>query len=211
MNMSSIAKVGLAHGSGFEVIDGNYCLSNGSRANADKSLELLQDGVIEKVVCSGLGPIQDGRYKSSEAQLMADHLIRSGVPVRQIEVEDSSISAVGNWANSAPIIQHHLNAESVMGISAKPNIKRMHLIGSFVAARSDFELVGYSASNQQSSFKDYLRELINYRLALRFLSTNSDTPIPQLSEAYEEFKSSLGLAYLKSYIHRNATSSKPAI
>jgi hypothetical protein len=209
---SAIAEVGLVHGSGFENIEGTYFMSSGSRANADKSLELLQDGTIEKVVCSGRGPIQDDRQKYSEASLMADHLIRAGVPVRFIEVEDTSTSAVGNWANSAPIIQHQLNADSVIGISAKPNIKRMHIIGSFVAARSDFELVGYSASDMRPRPKDYPREIISvYGITLPFLSANGDTPISDLSEAYEEYKSRLGLAYLKRYIHRNAATSRPTV
>ena len=207
---NTIAEVGLVHGSGFENIEGTYFMSSGSRANADKSLELLQDGTIEKVVCSGRGPIQDDRQKYSEASLMADHLIRAGVPVRFIEVEDTSTSAVGNWTNSAPIIEHVLGAESVIGITAKPNINRMHLIGSFVAARSNFELIGYSPSDMQSKFKDYFREFINFRIHLRFLSANNDTPISQLSENYEEFKSELGLAILKNFVHRNATVSKAA-
>ncbi|MGH7234595.1 MAG: ElyC/SanA/YdcF family protein, partial [Candidatus Saccharimonadales bacterium] len=114
---NTLAEVGLVHGSGFEVIGDTYAMSTGSRLNAERAAMLLSAKCLEKVICSGRGPVQDENYGATEAQLMADYLIRAGFEHSQIEVEDMSTSAVGNWANSASIISE-IEATSVMGVSA---------------------------------------------------------------------------------------------
>ena len=135
------AEVGLIHGSGFEVIGDTYRMTTGSHLNAERAAELLSAKSLEKVICSGRGPVQGENYGTTEAKLMADYLIGAGFEHSRIEVEDTSTSAVGNWVKSTPIL-YELGATSAMGVSAKVNIRRMQLIGLFVAERSDFELVG---------------------------------------------------------------------
>ena len=198
-----VAEVGLVHGSGFEIIDGIYQMSAGTRLNAVKAAQLLYDGSLEKVICSGRGPVQGDNYGSTEAQLMADFLVGAGFASGQIEIEDRSTSTIGNWTKSAPIIED-LDAESVMGITARVNKGRMQLIGDFIADRSTFELVGYSSSEQKNKAKDYAREFIGRNTTRRFLAANLETPIDSLDEAYEKYKTQLGLAALKRFVHRGA-------
>jgi DUF218 domain len=202
MYMSGLtAEIGLIHGSGFEVVDNRLTLSPGSRLNAERGAELLSTKAIERVICSGRGPVYGVDYQSSEAQLTADHLISLGIHHQQIEVESSSTSAVGNWAKSAPIVLE-LGATSVMGISGKVTKHRMHMIGDFVADKSGFELVGYSPSEIKGRPKDYARELIMGGATWLFLTINPETPIDSLEEAYQEYKGYLGLAKIKKIVHR---------
>lgn len=198
---TSVAEVGLVHGSGFEVIDGEYRMSAGTRYNAERAAQLLSDKSLGKVLCSGRGPVRDQEYPASEAQLMADFLVEEGFAGSQIEVEDLSTSAIGNWARSAPILRE-LDATSVMGVTAKVNISRMRRIGDFVASRSDFELVGYTPSAQRARVGELGRELIVRNLTRRFLAANTETPIDCLEGAYEAYKSRFGLVALKRYLHR---------
>lgn len=201
------AQTGLIHGAGFEIVDGAYFLSSGSRLNVERAAQLLSDRSIETVICSGRGPVEGEAYGSTEARLMADYLVDAGFNSKQIEIEDTSTSAVGNWSKSAPIIEA-LDADSVLGITVKVSSARMQMIGDFVAHKSNFELVGYAASEQKAMPKDYIRELIGQSMTRRFLASNAETPMELLDEAYEQFKSKLGLAALKRFIHR--ASAEPA-
>jgi hypothetical protein len=196
-----IAEVGLIHGSGFEVVDGGFCLGDGSRFNAEKAAQLLGDGSIEKVICSGRGPVQGEEYATSEARLMADHLVNAGVASSQIEVEDGSTSSLGNWTMSVPVLSE-LNATSVIGVASSACVGRLELIADFVAAQSDFEFVGYCPSEEEVTMKCFTRELINRNLMRHFLTANADTPIELLSDAYEAYKARLGLVTLKKLLHR---------
>ncbi len=197
-----VAEVGLVHGSGFDVIDGLNQMSDATRLNAARAGQLLLDGSVESVICSGRGPVAGEAYGTTEARLMADFLVGMGIPNSQIELEDTSTSTMGNWARSAPIIES-LGAETVMGITAKVNQSRMQRIGNFVADRSSFELVGYTASGQRATAVEQLREVIGRNMTHHFLARNSETPIHDLPEAYEVYKSQFGLVTLKKFLNRD--------
>ena len=81
----------------------------------------------------------------------------------------------------------------------------MQLIGSFVAQKCHFDLAGYEPSAKATKVKDYLRETINYRLTRMFLKEYADTPIDHLDDAYEAYKSRLGLVSLKRYMYRDVS------
>ena len=203
------AEVGLIHGSGFIFNGDSYAMSTGSRLNAEKAAELMDANLLDKVICSGRGPVQGESYGTSEAQLMADYLVSAGFDHNRIEVEANSTSAIGNWVNSARILTD-IEAASVMGVAAKVNIQRMQLIGEFVAKRCNFDIVGYSPSKMEARAKDYLRESINYQLTRRFLRGNTFTPVYELDDAYESYKAQIGLASLKRFVHRKAAVSSPS-
>lgn len=202
MTHNLVADIGLIHGAGFN-LDGEVPkISRGSRLGADRAASLMLDGSIETIICSGLGPNQGNLYQTSEARTMANYLLGIGIPHHRIALEEESTSAVGNWTHSSRLISD-LGAESVIAITARPNIPRMNLIGNFVAERSDFELVGYAGSALRRYVKDYAREAVVGRLTKRFLADNQDTPIDELESAYEDFKSKIGLAAIKRLMHGN--------
>lgn len=195
------AEVGLVHGSGFEVINGIQVISEGSQLNAIKAAELLTIGSIERVICSGKGPVQGCAYMTTEAKLMADELIQMGFSHKLIELEEDSTSTVANWANSAPIIED-LGASSVLGITARSSIWRMRKIGEFVAEKSEFAVAAYAPSDVRPRLKDYARELAMLFATDRFIKLNLDTPVNELPEAYEIYKSATGLNTVKDFVHR---------
>lgn len=205
MSMSyPLSQVGLIHGSGFEINNEALLLSPGSRANVDRAQELLDQRAIERIICSGRGPIEGIDYAVTEARLMADYLFNRGVSHNKIICEEESTSTVGNWAYSAPIIGS-LGAESVLGITAKSNVKRMRLVGDFVASKCDFEVVSYAPSDAKAKPKDYARELPMFLLTEKFIHEHANTPVADLSAAYDAFKASFGLGALKRFIHRGST------
>lgn len=201
-----LAQFGIVHGSGFEVVDGTYRLFGGSLYNAAAAAQLLTDGSIERVVCSGRGPVEGENYGTSEAQLMADYLIAGGINSNRIEIEDKSTSSFGNWARSASILDE-ANAETVLGIAASVCVGRFKLIGDFVASKSSFELVGYTPSNEKTTPKGFTRELLMRNLTRHFLGQNPDISIDALEESYEKYKAHFGLVALKKFIHRGTAQS----
>src|SRR5690606_10862548 len=94
----------LINGSGFEVIDGTQHLSKGAQANAERAIYLYDAGIISGVVCTGGSPLSGVEFPDTEAEMTAAYLLRHRMPHTKIELEEESTSAVGNWANSAPII-----------------------------------------------------------------------------------------------------------
>lgn len=197
-----VAEVGLIHGSGFEVVNGMNDMSGSTRHNAIKAAELLSEGTLEKVICSGRGPVAGESYATTEAQLMADFLVRSGIHSSRIELEDTSTSTISNWVRSAPIIEG-LGAETVMGITAAVNIGRMQRIGSFVSDKSTFDLVGYTPSGHRATPGEQAREVIGRGMTRHFLAVNSETPVSALDETYETYKSQFGLVALKRFLNRD--------
>ena len=204
-----LAEAGIVHGSGFEVLGDTYRMSTGTSFNAQKAAELLATNSVDKVICCGQGPVHGDIYGATEAQLMADYLTNKGFDHHRIEIEDTSTSTVGNWVKSIPILKA-LSAESVLGITAKVNVRRMQLIGSFVAEQSGFNLMGYEPSAKKARINDCARELINYQLTLKFLKANTSNPIERLDEVYEAYKEQIGLAAIKRFIHRGVASTKTA-
>ncbi len=201
-----LAQVGLVHGSGFELAYNIPVISYGSRYNADRAAELLLAGSIDKVICSGRGPVYGEDYPVTEAKLMADYLVAQDVDHNKIVVEDTSTSSVANWAYSVPIIQS-LEATRVLGIAAKLCVPRMQKIGDFVAFRSGFDVVGYVPSAESSRPKGFIRELLVGEVTRRFLADNLNTSVDGLGKAYEEYKAQIGIAGLnlataKRFIHR---------
>lgn len=203
-----VAEVGLIHGSGFEVVNGINQMSDATRFNATKAAELLHTRSIERVICSGRGPVAGERYGTTEAQLMADFLVAGGFSSSLIEIEDTSTSTMGNWVRSAPIIEG-LGAGTVAGITASVNKSRMQRIGGFVADRSTFDLVGYVPSGQKASAGECAREIIGRNMTRHFLAINGETPVSTLDEAYEAYKSQFGLVALKRFLNRGVAEAAP--
>lgn len=198
-----LSQVGVIHGAGIDIQGTVTAMTPGTQANAETALELLTEGLIDRVICSGRGPLENMAYESSEAGLMADYLFRHGVRTKSIDVEDQSTTAIGNWALSAEIIKD-LGAETVLGITAKPDIRRMRKIGKFVSQRADFELIDYWSSHAPAGIKDYVRESGMYILTGMFLDNNLDTPLPELEAAYIAFKNDTGVGALKRLVHRRS-------
>lgn len=198
------AQVGLIHGADFTVQDGVPHMSPATRANAETGLRLLETGRIERVICSGRGPLDGVEYPVSEAKLMADYLMQAGIKPRYIETEEQSSTTVGNWAYSAEILQQ-LGAETVCGVTAAPNIMRMQAIGRFVARRADFVVTGYEPSDAPVATKDYVREAGVGLMTGIFLGMNRHTPLSELEPAYIEFKNRTGMNRVKRTRRRTST------
>lgn len=208
------AQVGLIHGSGFELRNGQQELSTASRANAYMAALLLLNNSVETVVCSGRGPVDGVNYRRSEADLMADYVYDAVRPVLgykaadRIDKEEQSTSTIGNWAHSAELIE--VLGDTVLGITAKVNIPRMQAIGQYVAAESKFELVGYQPSLMQSRPRDYARETVMRKVTNAFFAKHADVPLSELETAYNEYKDSLGIGpvtvgAVKRLRHRNTS------
>lgn len=198
------AQVGLIHGADFTVQDGMPHMSPATRANAEAGYGLLQAARIERIICSGRGPLDGVEYPVSEAKLMADYLVRAGVEPELIEIEEQSSTTVGNWAYSAEILQR-LGAETVCGVTAAPNIMRMQAIGRFVARRADFVVTGYEPSDAPVAAKDYVREAGVGLITGIFLGMNRHTPLSELEPAYIAFKNRTGMNRVKRTRRRTST------
>jgi len=197
------ADVGLIHGSGFTIDEnGSYGMSTNTRHNAEKAAELLHENRFRAVICSGRGPIPEESYATTEAQLMADHLISLGISDKQIVLEGKSTSTIENWVNSVEILED-MNAETVLGVTNGACCKRMELIGDFVTQRCGIALTGYVSSTNRSKPKDSIREIINTPLTAIFLARNTNTTVDRLPDNYDNFKRSLGMSALKRYFYVN--------
>lgn len=93
-------------GRGIEEVDGQWQLSDGSMERAQRAIGDYYEhhygysaGVL---VCSGGYPrLAENRPPKSEALLMADELVKAGIPYYLIETEEESTSTLSNFLNSA--------------------------------------------------------------------------------------------------------------
>jgi uncharacterized SAM-binding protein YcdF (DUF218 family) len=196
------AEIGLIHGSGFKLENDSLLLSSGSLAHAQKAGDLLVAGNVERLICSGRGPVKSGSYHATEASMMFDYLTLNGIDGKRVLVEDESHSTVANWAYSAEIIED-VGAETVLGIAGKAQLKRARLIGEFVAAKSDFENVGYEFGDETQTMKDYGREFVVRSLTRLFIAQNHSTERSDIVPNYDHFMQSISANQIKKLIHRN--------
>lgn len=197
----------LINGSGFYVVEGVQYTSRSTEMNAKAALQAFDKGEIGGVICTGKAPVNEGDFPFTEARLTADYLVHIGFPHSRIELEEESSSAVGNWANSVPIIQG-LGWEAVKGITAKQNVRRMSRIGEFVANKGGFGFAGYYSTEAGSKLQDYIREFGVDLLLIRFLAKHKNTPLEALETAYDAFKEEYGTAAVKRFAHRKIMTAK---
>lgn len=208
MKRSLDAQVALIHGSGLETgADGKIYPSAETKGNLAVGLDLLQNGRVERLLVSGAGPLHDVDYgHDTEAELGVDWLISRGARADRLLKEDTSSSTLGNWANSAPIIEA-AGLESVIGIARDAQIFRARRIGEFVANQSAFEIAGYlpgeeTARSLRGRAIDYGRETASLALFELFKQMHPNAPRQIMEALYTQMKDPIGFTAVKRHIGR---------
>jgi hypothetical protein len=205
MNMRQ-AEVALLHGSGLKIIENEVRPSLETLRVASAGERLIRAGKVEKLVLSGHGPVPDDS-PTTEAGIMADILIRGGINHRYMELDEISTSTLGNWVQSADIIEEL--GDTVIGVGRRLQEPRSRMLGSFVAGKRpvSFEVVGYEGIAEETRLKTLLdlgREALLLSFSAAFIIQNKNTPFIQLEGAYDEMKKSFGLQGLKGQGRRAA-------
>lgn len=194
----------LVHGGGILPVDGGYELRPESIARAQTGVGMYLTGQVGNLVFTG-GNGHGLEYEASEAGLMADIAVRSGVPASSIEKESFSTSTIGNWANSLPILEG-LGVERVGGVTGGIATPRASFLGDWVLtkAKSGIELVGYQGSGEKEGLRAYPREFVSTRMARRCLESaqKSSVPLSELDAYYLDWKSRTGLGAAKRHFTR---------
>ena len=180
------AHVAIVHGAGLSMVDGVVAPSTHSMVQVIAGERLLQDGVVDMLLLSGMG-LPANTDSVSEAGAMKNYLIDRDIPEENILVEAESLSTLGNWAHSAALLETS-GYETVLGVARPATLPRAYMCGRFVAARSEILLVGYEASDEALKPTSVLREVISTALLAQFLMTHRHEAVDTLPEAYEVFK-----------------------
>ncbi|MDQ3064836.1 MAG: YdcF family protein [bacterium] len=199
---SLLAEVGVVHGAGLDITDGSIAASEASIAHAITASELVERGHVRRLLFSGHGPLLATDYATSEARLMRDAAVAYGVEPNATIIEEGSHSTLGNWVNSAKIIDEE-GYTSAMGITGRAHIPRARDIGLFVADRCDFSLTAYSEAPTLNRPKDFAREAVMNGLTKYFQRKHKETDLTELTEEYERFMSTFKLDSVKRFLHRN--------
>lgn len=203
-----VAQVGLIHGGGIEPVpyaSDVYQLQPGSVARAERGVELFEAGAVDRLLFSG-GNAHGHNLSVTEAQLMADSAVRSGVPASRIETEPTSSSTIGNWGNSLEILQE-MGAESVLGVTGRIARPRAYGIGMALIRHYgiDIELTGYWTTKEPASPDAMVRELTAAPLAAAWLANawRKGRSLSELEDAYRNRRAHSPVASVKErFTHR---------
>lgn len=189
----------LVHGGGIEAAQDGWVLGRNSSARAELAVELFHAGGLDTIVFAG-GNGYGHELPTSEARLMADMAVRHDVPHYRIELEDSSHSTIGNWANALSIMQQ-MGTERVAGVTGQWASVRASYIGKQIIGNFglEVELLGYYPSREREGVMGFAREQVSMVLARRCLdSARTDgVPLDQLDGYYATRKARTGLTRLK--------------
>lgn len=206
------AEIALVHGGGIEMNTGGiYQLQPGSVARAKRAAELFHDGTVENILFSG-GDAHGSELPTgvSEAEYMANVAMANGVPGKKIECETASSSTIGNWANSAVMLQS-MGMETVLGVTSKLAIPRARLIGGWMVHGfgAELDIRGYESSRESEGpaalATAIVRESAALPLATAWLANaqRKQRTIAELDEAYKSRRENSPVARVKaSFTHR---------
>jgi uncharacterized SAM-binding protein YcdF (DUF218 family) len=201
--MSVEAQVALVHGGGVYPTADGYRLERGSEARTDHAVALLQAGHVEGLLFTGGNAHGDDLGGVSEAGLMADRAVFQRVPASQITIEDVSSSTIGNWANSAVILERD-GVESVLGVTSRIAAWRAEWIGRFLTETRGLplEVVRYSTSHEPEGVRAVPREMMSMVMSRQCLYKAYDEKVelPKLDEFYRAWKAQYRLGHVKRVI-----------
>lgn len=203
--MSVEAQVALVHGGGIYPTPNGYRLEPGSLARTDHAVALLQAGHVEGLLFTGGNAHGDDLGDVSEAGLMAERAMSQRVSASQITVEDASSSTIGNWANSAVMLERD-GVESVLGVTSRNATWRAEWIRNFLTETRGLplEVVRYSPSHEPEGVRAVPREMMSMVMSRQCLYRAHDDGIklPDLDEFYRTWKSGIGLDRVKRQLTR---------
>ncbi len=114
------------------------------------------------------------QQKKSEAEIIADYLIKEGIEPRRILLEDNSTTTFENFSFGIPIIEKHAGKSAdKIKIAFLSSSYHMHRAG-IIARRSGIkDVLRVSAPTPGEAFKRYVRE---YFVAYELLYRNVTNP-----------------------------------
>jgi len=125
----------------------------GIRRRVDAAVDLFQQGKVQTLILSG--GVGEGNTLS-EAEVMRDEALKSGVPEDTLRLEKESTSTWENIKFAQPLAE---NCDSLVAISDRYHLARIRI----AALRQNLDMMFYPAANPPSSlfeFKEILRESV---------------------------------------------------
>lgn len=142
--------------------------------------ELWKDGKLKLLILSGG---KGDAWRLSEAQVMRQQAIRSGVDGRAILIEDEAKSTKENLLNSRKIVDEH--CESVVAISDQYHLARIRLLAK-KTGWGNIRTYGAPERPERGEWWSVLRELAGYLYyafgADQFLQLDRYDDVPPLAE-----------------------------
>ena len=125
----------------------------GIRRRVDAAVDLFHQGKVQFLILSG--GVGEGNTLS-EAEVMRDEALKSGVPEDTLRLEKESTSTWENIKFAQPLAE---NCDSLVAISDRYHLARIRI----AALRQNLDMMFYPATNPPSSlfeFKEILRESV---------------------------------------------------